>query len=244
MDKSQYIGIIENTDPCFHLELFDRLYDGNIIITKRLSDKLIEKLIENKEKCILHFTVTGMGGSKIEPFVPTVEQSFNKFKKLVDGGFPIEQVVLRIDPIVPTDKGWKTVEHVLDVFKGSGIKRVRFSIMDMYNHVKERFIEAGIPIPYDTFHAPLKKRLEIRDKLVEIGKRDGFDVEACGEPGIDSIPCLSQIDIDILGLTDKIKLEGNKGQRKSCHCPSNKHSLVTVKPSRCEHNCLYCYWQD
>ena len=46
MDKSQYIGIIENTDPCFHLELFDRLYDGNIIITKRLSDKLIEKLIE------------------------------------------------------------------------------------------------------------------------------------------------------------------------------------------------------
>ena len=78
MDKSQYIGITETSDPCFHLELFDRLYDGNIIVTKNLSNKLIEKLIENKDKCILHCTCTGMGGSKIEPFVPTVEQTVKK----------------------------------------------------------------------------------------------------------------------------------------------------------------------
>ena len=57
MDKSQYIGITETSDPCFHLELFDRLYDGNIIVTKNLSNKLIEKLIENKDKCILHCTI-------------------------------------------------------------------------------------------------------------------------------------------------------------------------------------------
>ena len=245
MDKSQYIGIVENTDPCFHLDLFDNLYLGNIIITKRLTDKLIEKLIEHKDKCILHFTVTGMGGSKIEPFVPTVEQSFTKFKKLIDGGFPIEQFVLRIDPIVPTDKGWKTAEHVLNVFRGSGVKRVRFSILDMYNHVKERFNENGFPIPYDTFHEPLDKRLDIRDKLVEFVNVDGFDVEACGEPGIESISCLSQKDIDILGLTDKITLEGNKGQRKSCSCPSNKRQLVThIKPEPCKNKCVYCYWKD
>mgnify|MGYP003328007523 CR=1 FL=1 len=34
--------------------IFDKLYDGNIIITKRLTDKLIEKLVENKEKCICY----------------------------------------------------------------------------------------------------------------------------------------------------------------------------------------------
>lgn len=243
MDKSQYIGICESGEVAFDLSVFDRLYDGNIIITKRLTDKLIEKLVENKDKCILHFTVTGMGGSKVEPFVPTVEQSFEKFKKLIVNGFPIEQFVLRIDPIIPTDKGWETAEHVLDVFRGNNIKRVRFSVLDMYNHVKERFKESGFPIPYDTFHAPLEKRLEIRDKLIEIGKRDGFDVEACGEPGIDSISCLSQKDIDILGLTDKIKLEGNKGQRKSCHCPANKKELLKQKPTKCHHGCVYCFWK-
>ena len=84
MDKSQYIGITETSDPCFHLEVFDRLYDGNIIVTKNLSNKLIEKLIENKDKCILHCKCTGMGGSKIEPFVPSLEQTSKKVKKLLD----------------------------------------------------------------------------------------------------------------------------------------------------------------
>ena len=53
MDKDQYIGITENIDPAFHLEIFDHLYKGNIIITKRLTNKLNEKLIENKDKVIL-----------------------------------------------------------------------------------------------------------------------------------------------------------------------------------------------
>ena len=69
-DKTQCIGITETSDPCFHLDLFDNLYNANIIITKNLTSKLIEKLVEHKDKCILHLTVTGMGGSKIEPFVP------------------------------------------------------------------------------------------------------------------------------------------------------------------------------
>ena len=46
IDKTQYIGITETSDPCFHLDLFDNLYDANIIITKNLSNRLIDKLIE------------------------------------------------------------------------------------------------------------------------------------------------------------------------------------------------------
>ena len=46
IDKNQCIGITETSDPCFHLDLFDNLYEANIIITKNLSYKLIEKFIE------------------------------------------------------------------------------------------------------------------------------------------------------------------------------------------------------
>ena len=73
MDKSQYFGVTETFDPAFNLSFFDNLYSGNIIITKRLTNKLIDKLIEHKDKIILHCTVTGMGGSAVEPFVPTYE---------------------------------------------------------------------------------------------------------------------------------------------------------------------------
>ena len=153
MDKSQYIGITETSDPCFHLDIFDNLYNANIIITKNLTNKMIEKLIEDKDKCILHMTVTGFGKTKIEPFVPTPEKNLVQIQTLIEKGFPVEQIVLRIDPIMVTQKGTDTALSVLDMFKNTGIKRVRISFMDMYNHVKERFTENNIKLPYETFHA-------------------------------------------------------------------------------------------
>ena len=242
LDKSQYIGMTETSDPVFNLDIFDRLYKGNIIITKHLTNKVIEKLVEHKDKCILHCDVTGMGSTKIEPFVPTVEESYNKFKQLIEKGFPIEHVVLRIDPVVPTEKGIQTAKKVLETFKDCGIKRVRFSILDMYKHVKERFNKAGFPIPYNTFHAPYEMRKKVCDMFNEYGEKYNFDVEVCAEPGFESISCLSQKDIDILGLTDKITLVGSAEQRTNCGCPANKRQLCSYsKENKCKHGCLYCY---
>lgn len=58
---TQQVGITESGEIAFNLDAFDNLRNANIIITKRLTDKLIEKLIENKDKIILHLTCTGMG---------------------------------------------------------------------------------------------------------------------------------------------------------------------------------------
>lgn len=251
MDKSQFIGITEAGDPSFRLDIFDKLYDGNIIITKRLTNKLIEKLVENKDKCILHFTVTGMGGSKIEPLVPTVETSVNKCNTLLEQGFPVEHIVLRIDPIVPTEKGIKTAVNVLYAFEKMGIKRVRISFLDMYKHVKDRFIESGVQLPYEQFHAAKEDRLTAYKEIASNARLLGYEsIEICGEPDFGGeigeivSPCISQKDVDILGLTDKIVLSDEKGQRKTCHCPSNKKELIVgEKPHRCENQCLYCFWK-
>ena len=72
-DKKNRIGVTEAGEIAFNLDAFDRLYKANIIITKRLTDELIEKLIEHKNKIILHLTCTGMGGTRIEPFVPKLQ---------------------------------------------------------------------------------------------------------------------------------------------------------------------------
>ena len=136
MDKSQYFGATESFDPAFNLDAFNHLYSGNLIITKRLTNKLIDKLIEHKDKIILHCTVTGMGGSKIEPFVPTYEEYYEKCKELISKGFSVKQIVLRVDPVVPTEKGIDTALKVIDKFHDLGIKRVRWSSVDMYPHVK------------------------------------------------------------------------------------------------------------
>lgn len=244
-DIENRIGTTESGEIAYNLDVFDRLYKGNIIITKRLTDKLIEKLIEYKDKIILHLTVTGMGSTRIEPFVPNPQATLEKLQKLIDGGFPTDHIVLRVDPIVPTIKGINTATSVLRLFRGLGIKRVRISFLDNYKHVRERFKGIGVELYNGEFHAPLKERLKYLSDIKYCAEECGYEsVEACGEPGIDSIPCLSQKDIDILGLTDEIVLEGSAEQRKSCGCPANKSELLRVKPHRCENKCLYCYWKN
>jgi len=248
IDKSQRFGTTEISDPSFHLEIFDNLYDGNLIITKRLTPKLIEKLIQHKSKIILHITCTGLGGSKVEPFVPTKETTHIHTLELIEKGFPVEQIVLRVDPIIPTNRGLNTAFSVIELFKDTGIKRIRISFLDIYNHVKERFKENNIPLPYENFHADELTREKAIFEIIKIFPN--YDIEFCGEPptttfpNLMSIPCLSQKDIDILGLTDKIELIGNKEARTHCGCPQNKSELIKDKPKRCPNKCLYCFWKD
>lgn len=237
------VGITETGDPAFNLEIFDNLCEANIIITKRLTTKLIEKLVEHKDKCVLHLTCTGLGGSKLEPLVPTTEETFKKFTELIEKGFPVKQVVLRVDPIIPTKKGRATALNVFKMFKDSGITRIRYSSFDMYPHVKERFKESEIPLPFETFHADKLLINAIVNVVNTAAFMMGATAEACGEPGIESTGCISQKDIEILGLEDKIKLVGNADQRSSCLCGGNKIQLIKKKPSRCENMCLYCFWK-
>lgn len=83
VNKDKRIGTTEIGDPCFHLEIFDNLYRGNIIITKHLTNQLCGKLIENKEKVILHLTCTGYGGTKVEPFVPPYQDTYSQCMDLI-----------------------------------------------------------------------------------------------------------------------------------------------------------------
>jgi hypothetical protein len=101
--------------------------------------------------------------------------------KLLEAGFPVSHVVLRVDPIVPTERGMNTALDVIAAFGGIGIKRLRFSFLDNYKHVKTRFKNEGIGELYNgEFHAPLEIRLVFAKKIEEAGHDAGFEsIEAC-----------------------------------------------------------------
>lgn len=217
LDTSWYTWVVEEKKPAIliskdPLKLYDHLKDLKDI------------------NVIVHTTITGFGSTIIEPKVPEVSNALEGFEKLCKFLGP-ERIVLRIDPVVPTERGIETACSVLKKAKKISTTRVRISFIDLYDHVKKGFASKGIQLEWDSFHAPLLLRKKAWERLE--------NPEVCGEPSFACSGCISEIDCEILKVDPIDKMFF---QRKSCACLGNKKELLSCR-SQCAHECLYCYWQ-
>lgn len=236
------VGVTEAGDAGLDFSWVDRLYDVNVIITKHLTTKntcLIRALLDHSDKIILHCTCTGYGGTKIEPNVPTPIEVYDGVRYLIDCGFPISHIVLRTDPIIPTEKGLQNVNSVWKLFSDTGIKRCRYSVIDMYPHVKDRMRKELGAVPFESFRAPDYMLEMVRNAIA--ANKGLYEFESCAENLPDQVGCISEKDFDVLGADFH---ESNGGfQRKGCLCVAGKTELLNHK-NRCGSGCLYCYWKD
>lgn len=236
------IGITERGDAGLDMSWVNMLnkVDFAVLITKNPTKGFIERAAKNKDKLIIHITCTGYGGTTVEPTVPKKEVVKEATEKLISSGFPVEQLVLRVEPVVPTPKGIDVALEVMELFKDTNICRLRYSYLDMYSHVKERFKKNKIAIPYNTFYPPMHLQKEFEKRVEDY--RGVYEIEVCAGINRDSRPCISKKDSEILGLKG-IDFTSNHLQRKTCSCPDIKMDLLSNK-SQCPHRCLYCYWKS
>lgn len=249
------IGVTEAGDAGLDLSWVNKMdsVDGAIVITKCVSPAFLGAALKYKDKLIVHATVTGYGHTVLEPNVPAPNEEFEAVEALVNSGFPKNKVVIRVDPIIPTKKGITKAENVFLSFIDAGYRRFRFSIIDMYPHVIERFKDAQLPLPYGyTGFSPSAEQIKAVDDMIRRVKDywyDKFDgdylyIECCAEPGIHNAEhcgCVSDHDLYLLGLEDD---DGDFSgyQRVGCMCYAGKTELLSNK-RRCPHKCLYCYWR-
>lgn len=231
--KQPVIGITERGDAGLDFSWekeYERLgCDGVILITKHLSPQFIERA--KGYNSIVHATITGHGGTGIEPNVKPWDQSSDLFGQLVNR-IGAERVVLRIDPIIPGR--WETAYQVYQTLhvNTENKTRVRISFLDNYPHTKARFIAAGIQREPYNFHAPLAQRMTIAAHFP--------DAEICGEPGMPCTGCVSEKDLSILNIPQITSLKGY--QRPACQCLAAKKELLKLR-GQCPSGCLYCYWK-
>ena len=236
------VGITERGDAC-NLEWVDRLDDVAfaILITKNANDRFIAAVAPRAERLIVHLTCTGFGGTVLEPRVPPLAWTRTQYDRLA-AVLPMDRVVLRIDPVVPTARGIEVARTVLDAFRDSGVRRVRFSLLDMYPHAAARFQGAGLPHPYGgAFQPSAGQRLAATDLFAAYQGR--YLIESCAEAGPWQVGCISDRDAAACGFQD-LPLGGSACQRKGCLCPNGKTELLRRRPAPCGHGCLYCYWKD
>ena len=234
------IGITERGDPVFDPSWIGWVREGKpaILITKS-PHLLLETLSDmhgNSINVIVHATVTGYGGTILEPNVPKPKVAMQGYEGLIDL-LGYERVVLRIDPIIITEKGLMTARTILASARKIAQTRVRISFLDLYPHVIKRFTEAGIPLPHKGFHASKAARLLAYRSLNHI--TSPWKTEICGEPDLPVTGCISLADCQTLNVQPMEKLGT---QRPTCACFGNKLELLSSK-SQCEHKCLYCYWR-
>lgn len=234
---TQKIGITERGDAALHLGWQEWVQTNGrpaVLITK--NPLLLDNFLSGMENIIVHATITGMGRTIIEPGVIYSKEACKGVVRLVEK-FGVKRVILRCDPVIPTDQGILTAQGVIEPLRSLFPNmRMKISFMDLYPHVKERFRDAGVlkRIPWGTFDAPLELKKKAWERL---GKP-----EICGEKDLPVTGCISETDCNILGveLDDSI---GKSKQRACCACIGVKTELLD-HPNRCKHGCLYCYWKD
>lgn len=232
------IGITERGDGA--LDYDEAIYKahkldvkGIIFITKHpmmLEHKLATK--PPNVPFIVHCTITGFGGEPIEPNVPKAELALKGYHGLVDA-YGKNNVILRVDPLLLYDKAMPILREA----EG----RVRISFVDGYPHVRERFnnrCKEYLPLLPSSFHFPLAARQEVAQKVHTLL---GYPPEICGEPDMSCTGCVSDLDLQALGIG---KTTSNTShQRNACRCLAQKTELLSRRHP-CPHNCAYCYWKD
>jgi hypothetical protein len=231
------IGITERGDACFH-EWHDlHGCDGMILISKNI-DTLRKNIHPSLyDKVIIHATITGWGNTNVEPNVldsDSMMKVFNNELSFLNSS----QAVLRIDPIVPTEKGLEKAISVISKLEREC--RIRISFLDAYNHVRDRFKNNRIDLI--DWHG-LHQDIDIRKQMLnDIEQAIGRRVEVCGEPNMECTGCVSKIDLQALNINEDIQ-ETKSPQRYFCKCLGVKKELLKQKEP-CPHGCLYCYWKD
>jgi DNA repair photolyase len=217
----------------------------SILITKDPKRLLTDFPRLLNEQVILHATITGYGGTFMEPNVPDPEEEVAFLRDIPDR----KKIVIRIDPVVPLPPFIDRSVHVYTVMKEIGFERFRVSVMDLYPHVLKRFErypliakELKDVYGWDMSHSGSDDRdymhhVNFDLRRVILSRFPG--VEVCGEPGFRGVGCASRRDLEILGIDPTGYERPESPQRRSCSCLDKKEAGHLSDP--CPNGCLYCY---
>ncbi len=207
----------------------------------------------SKHNLLVEYTITGLGGTRIEPTVPESEVLLKRLPALLDFlGYP-KRLRWRFDPIVTLrqENGdqWSSAIYFEELAKTMayfGVDNCYFSFLQIYQDKFNRrsIKEAGIDILIPNH----SQQLEVLRDMRRIAEPLGIKLYSCTQPqleGVEGITPAACIDTDLLTELHPQKLSVNPNQDKTmarlrpgCYC-TQSIDIGTYLP--CGHGCVYCY---
>lgn len=186
-------------------------------------------------RCALQLTVTGLGGTAIEPNVPNSESVLKSVHALIGKGFNPALINWRYDPIIPGFSKSEDLNGLAKQFSSLGVNRCMTSFITWYGSVKERWPEGkATQVSDETQRKIVLKAKEILDSY-------NITLFGCAQPHLADLVIPSKcIDGDYYSSVTGFDFNNEKDewQRKACGCTQSDD---IGNYSNCFHNCKYCY---
>lgn len=206
--------------------------------------ELVRVGIENP---IVHLTLTGLGGTALEPGVPTTREVLASLEPLLAllRGEP-ERLLWRFDPVLPGVMSPAGFEALARPLAAHGIRSCIFSFPA---HLS---LKGPLDAQYARFGIERRGRAERREaalRLLEVACRHGLSLRACCQPqlvedtrgAIQPASCISaELAVRLHPRRLPLELPKDPAQRRHCTC-STSHDLGRYATDRCGSGCAYCY---
>ncbi len=239
--------------PDYMIERLEEIGPENIhtlvIWTKNPKNMLahsgLRKMLEEIGQVYVLLTVTGLGGTALEPYAPARDEAFAQLPPVIEFIGAPERLAVRYDPLVDViyrdesrisniDTG--LFEDVLHRAHGLGIKRVIVSYLTVYQKVEKRLGQNGFRI----MEHPVEEIADfIKEQLIPRTEKSGIELSTCVRPDLTARGCIDgETLMRLHPAQEPCSAAKDKSQRDACNCTK---SIDIGQWFACYHNCLYCY---
>jgi DNA repair photolyase len=212
----------------------------NLLWNRRLNNCL-----RKPDQIYVLLTITGLGGTPLEPSAPNTEEVFSQLPELIDFIGSSQRLAIRYDPLIDVIHKGKThlsnidmnlFSRVVKEASSLGIKRVIVSYVTLYKKVLERLKRNEFEI---VDHDMDEIADFIKDKMMPMVEQLGMELSTCVQPHLTTKGCIDGYILTSLHpKQEPCSRAKDRTQRKTCHCTK---SYDIGQWFSCYHNCLYCY---
>ncbi|UCB53364.1 MAG: DUF1848 family protein, partial [Candidatus Zixiibacteriota bacterium] len=202
-------------------------------------------ILERLNNVYVLLTVTGLGGTPLEPLAPTKEQVFRQLPDIIDFLGSPKRLAIRYDPLIDVVYQKKTrISNIdVDLFEEGlnqahvlGVERCIVSYVTVYRKVKRRLEQNGFRI----IEHPIEEIVGfIKNEMMPRAEERGMELSTCVLPNLTTTGCIDGITLrELHPQKEPCSLANGRTQRENCHCTK---SIDIGQWFACYHNCLYCY---
>ncbi|MEW5762831.1 MAG: DUF1848 family protein, partial [Bacillota bacterium] len=216
-----------------------------VVVWTKFPAAVLERLrpvLARYDQVYVHLTVTGLGGTPVEPRVPPPEKVLAEIPALIDFLGDPRRLRVRPDPLLVLRRGRETLGNV-DLAAGvmraalaAGVRTFSSSFVELYPKVRRRLASRG----WEAVELGAEERRRVWANLDAVARGGGGVLHACCVPGLPPSRCIDGALLAALHPAgEACRRDRAKGQRPLCGCT---HSVdIGWYNMVCPSGCLYCY---